>query len=65
MAGVFVTVKCPRCMSIIELERKAILSNLFLCPVCLEGEIEFGVKRPNINRASTKEKTLATTLSSS
>ena len=65
MAGVFVTVKCPRCMSNIELERKAIRADLFFCPVCLEGEIKFGFKRPTINRTATREKKLVTTLASS
>lgn len=65
MAGVFVTVTCPYCMSSIKLERKAIRTNLFLCPVCLEGEIKFGLKRPKTNRTATKEKTLVTTLTSS
>ena len=37
----YISVKCPRCMSIVELVRKGVRTTLLICPVCLEGEIEY------------------------
>ena len=31
--------KCPRCNSVISIEKRAGIADVFLCPVCLEGEI--------------------------
>jgi len=45
MNGGYVTVKCCRCSSTIQLVIGAIRSDLFLCPVCHEGEIECRVQR--------------------
>ncbi|HEY33499.1 MAG TPA: hypothetical protein G4O10_10405 [Dehalococcoidia bacterium] len=33
------TYKCPRCASVISIDKKAVRADVFLCPVCLEGEI--------------------------
>lgn len=33
------TYECPRCSSVISIEKKAGRPDVFLCPVCLEGEI--------------------------
>jgi hypothetical protein len=34
-----ITYKCPRCASVISIKKKAGMPDVFLCPVCLEGEI--------------------------
>ena len=39
-----VTVKCPRCRSTSVLSERGIRTEFFLCPVCLEGEIQNKVK---------------------
>ena len=36
----YVTVKCPRCASNIEIISGGASADIFNCPVCLEGEIE-------------------------
>jgi predicted RNA-binding Zn-ribbon protein involved in translation (DUF1610 family) len=35
----YVTVKCPRCNSTIEIISGGATADIFTCPVCLEGEI--------------------------
>ncbi|HEY96830.1 MAG TPA: hypothetical protein G4O16_01455 [Dehalococcoidia bacterium] len=40
-----ITVKCPRCDSVIEIISGNTSPDIFKCPVCMEGEI-----RPNSNR---------------
>jgi hypothetical protein len=40
----YVTVKCPRCNSTSIISERAIRTSFFLCPVCLEGEIQYKVK---------------------
>ncbi len=47
------TFECPRCASEIHLEKAAVRTTSFVCPVCLEGEIarvsaraSAGVARP-------------------
>jgi len=34
-----ITYECPRCASVISINKKAVRAEVFLCPVCLEGEI--------------------------
>jgi hypothetical protein len=34
-----ITVTCPRCTSNLRLDRKAVRTDFFICPACLEGEI--------------------------
>jgi predicted RNA-binding Zn-ribbon protein involved in translation (DUF1610 family) len=36
----YVTVKCPRCDSTIEIIGSGATADIFRCPVCLEGEIQ-------------------------
>ena len=43
--GYFV-VKCHRCNSTSQLMLKGRRNDVFLCPVCLEGEIQYKVKNP-------------------
>ncbi len=39
MTAQSITYKCPRCNSVISIEKSAGIADVFLCPVCLEGEI--------------------------
>ena len=41
----YVCFQCPGCYSTFEVERKAVRTNVFLCPVCFEGEMEYQVPR--------------------
>lgn len=36
----YITVKCPRCGSTIEIISGGASAKIFNCPVCLEGEIQ-------------------------
>ena len=45
----YISVKCPRCMSTVELPRKGVRTTMFICPVCLEGEIEYRGELLNID----------------
>jgi hypothetical protein len=36
----FITVRCPLCLSISDVRAGGIRTEVFLCPVCLDGEIE-------------------------
>jgi len=42
--------KCPVCTSISSLEKKAVRSDTFYCPVCQEGEIESGMAEMETDR---------------
>ena len=44
----YISVKCPRCMSTVKLARKGVRTTMFICPVCLEGEIEYRGELLNI-----------------
>ena len=44
MISGYVTVKCPRCNSTSIISERGIRTKFFLCPVCLEGEIQYKVK---------------------
>lgn len=50
MSSGYITFKCPRCSSTIEIISSGINSNLFLCPVCLEGEIKNNSKQSVIEK---------------
>ena len=40
MSNGYLILKCLRCGSISRLELKAVRSNISLCPVCIDSEIE-------------------------
>ena len=42
--------KCPICTSAFILEKKAVRSDTFQCPVCQEGEIESGTAELETDR---------------
>ncbi len=50
----YISAKCPRCMSIVELARKVVRTTMFICPVCLEGEIEYRGERMNIDTTKSE-----------
>ena len=52
MNPVYVTVKCPRCSSTLEIISSGITTDIFLCPVCLEGEIQCKEQRHILNKES-------------
>jgi hypothetical protein len=37
----YIIVRCPRCFSTSEISRNGVRTHTFLCPVCLEGEIQY------------------------
>jgi hypothetical protein len=39
MNNKFISVKCPSCMSISQLQAQSMRSDIFFCPVCETGEI--------------------------
>ena len=43
-----VIVKCLRCGSTARLMMHSVRSEYFICPVCLEGEVEYRVVKPDI-----------------
>ena len=45
-----VNFKCPICTSAFSLEKKAVRSETFRCPVCQEGEIESRTAELDIDR---------------
>ena len=50
MNEVYLIVNCDRCGSISQLVLKGVNTAIFLCPVCLEGEIEYKVKQVGTQR---------------
>ena len=42
--------KCPACTSVFSLEKKAVRSDTFRCPVCQEGEIESATAEPETDQ---------------
>jgi len=46
-----ILIKCPRCSSISEISSDGIRTAIFLCPVCLEGEIQYSPEQPAIETA--------------
>ena len=65
----YVTVKCPRCTSNIEIIGGSLPADIFICPVCLEGEIEKDSRQrqlqavPDRGKAQPKLEQYITTLS--
>ena|GEM_PF-3082446 len=47
-----ITVKCPRCDSVIEIMSGNISPDIFNCPVCIEGEIHHKSNQPALHPAS-------------
>jgi len=50
MAAESMNYKCPICTSAFSLEKKAVRSERFYCPVCQEGEIESGIAELETDR---------------
>ncbi len=44
----YVTVKCPSCQSISQIKADAVRSEIFFCPVCEDGEIEYHPVRSRV-----------------
>ena len=40
----YVTVRCSRCNSISQVKTTGVMTDTFLCPVCLDGEIDYQVE---------------------
>ena len=50
MGRKYVTIKCSCCHSTSQIKRNGFMTDTFLCPVCLDGEIEYRVERPRVYR---------------
>ena len=50
----YISVKCPRCKSIAELARNGVRTPVLICPVCLEGEIEYQGELLNVARTMSE-----------
>lgn len=50
-----ITVKCPRCDSVIEIMSGNMSPDIFKCPVCMEGEIHFNSNRPALQPVSVHQ----------
>jgi ssDNA-binding Zn-finger/Zn-ribbon topoisomerase 1 len=50
----YVTVRCPSCRSVSQLKADAIRSEVFFCPVCEDGEIEYHPEPPKVFRDNTR-----------
>ena len=37
----YITVRCPSCRSVCQIKADAVRTEVFYCPVCEEGEIEY------------------------
>ena len=44
----YMTVQCPSCRSIIQMKADAVRSEVFFCPVCEEGEIDYHPEPPRL-----------------
>ena len=53
MGGDYLTVKCSRCTSTSELKMEGVRTDIFLCPVCLEGEIEYQTESASIDKGAS------------
>ena len=42
--------KCPVCASVFSIEKKAVRSERFQCPVCQEGEVESTTAQPETDQ---------------
>ena len=63
----YVTVRCPSCLSVSQLKTDSIRSEVFFCPVCEDGEIEYHPEPPRVfhdeNRLSLEWQDLVTVYS--
>jgi ssDNA-binding Zn-finger/Zn-ribbon topoisomerase 1 len=50
----YVTVRCPSCRSVSQLKADAIRSEVFFCPVCEDGEIEYHPEPPKVFRDNNR-----------
>ena len=50
----YVTVRCPSCRSVSQLKADAIRSEVFFCPVCEDGEIEYHPEPPKVFHKDTR-----------
>ncbi len=59
------TVKCSCCNSITQIKTTGVMTDTFVCPICLDGEIDYRVEQPRIYRGESEfpieERTLITT----
>jgi hypothetical protein len=61
MKNRYITVKCPRCRSVIQLKAESVRTEYFYCPVCEEGEITYRFTAPimrHFNRPLTPARVL-------
>lgn len=50
MISDYIVARCPRCSSTSEIISSGVMTDVFLCPVCLEGEIKCRKQQPVIER---------------
>lgn len=50
MSQGYLVVKCDTCGSTAQLMTERVRSDEFLCPVCLEGEIEYKTRHPGTKK---------------
>jgi hypothetical protein len=50
MMNKYVTVRCPSCRSVSQIKADLIRSEVFFCPVCEDGEIEYHPEPPKVFR---------------
>jgi hypothetical protein len=50
----YVTVRCSRCNSVSQIKTDGVMTDVFLCPVCLDGEVEYRVERPRVHRVRSE-----------
>lgn len=50
----YVTVRCPSCRSVIQIKADSVRSEVFFCPVCEDGEIEYHPEPPKVFRNNTR-----------
>ena len=55
----YITVRCPRCESTIEIIGGGAAADMFHCPVCLEGEIQNNPQQRQLQAVSVRGKNQA------
>jgi hypothetical protein len=50
----YITVRCPSCRSVSQIKADGVRSEVFYCPVCEEGEIEYQPELPRSLHNSTQ-----------
>jgi hypothetical protein len=50
----YVTVRCPSCRSVSQIKAGSIRSEVFYCPVCEDGEIEYHPGPPRAFRSDVR-----------